>query len=135
VNEQPAAESLEPKRKRGGQPGNMNGFNSRVTLLKRAASRGKLRGRQKRIRVEVTARLIDDLGGMQNISEAQRIVVGIIARQFGRLDRKHRCYDTIRQCVSADRPHRHAARSETVGHQELHQSRHGDLGTQDQLDL
>ena len=83
------------ERPRRGPPfGNTNGFTTGTSLLKRAA-KAKLRPRHRKIAVEVANRLTEHLGGRENISEAQRIIIAITARQCGRLDKVHRCYDRL----------------------------------------
>src|SRR5262249_55541427 len=84
----------QPKKKLGAPFGNRNGFRNGQTYLARAKKR-RLRVRQRRIVLEVMSRLTEDIGGSENISEAQRIIVAIVAKQCGRLDKVHRCYDTL----------------------------------------
>jgi hypothetical protein len=95
--DQPVDYSQPPKRKRGAQPGNSNGFLTGVTVaaknIKRAASRAKLGTvRRRRIASEVTARITDDLGGPEHISEAARVIIAIVSKQCARLDAVHRLY-------------------------------------------
>src|SRR5262245_39291686 len=85
---------LPPKRKPGGPVGNMHGIKTGAYLLRRASG-PRLHIRQRRVVTEVAARLTDDLGGAENLSEAQRVIIAIVSRQCGRLDKMHRAYDQL----------------------------------------
>jgi hypothetical protein len=84
----------QPKRGPGAPRFNQNGFKTGYVAIRRAR-KTKLRIRQRRIIVEVAARLTEDLGGAESLSEAQRLIVMIVSRQCGRLDKVHRVYDRL----------------------------------------
>jgi len=88
-------EQVQPERPRRGPPfGNSNGFRTGSAVMKRAG-RGKFSARQRRLVVDVARRLTDDLGARSELSTAQKLIIGIISKQVGRLDKMHRVHDRL----------------------------------------
>src|SRR5438128_4167873 len=71
------------KLRRGGQPGNLNGFKHGLAAIAKARTDGKLRGAGKQIAREVYQGLIKDVGGEENMTTTRRVLAQIIANDAG----------------------------------------------------
>src|ERR1041385_5197640 len=83
-----------PSRKRGGQPGNLNNLRHGLHSLESSNAK-KLKYRAHRIRAEIRDSLIADLGGEQNLSAQQRVLVEFVSYDVAAFDQVRRAIERI----------------------------------------
>jgi hypothetical protein len=86
--------AIMPRRKRGAQAGNLNGFKHGYHSLE-AKDLKRLHGPGARVKAEILASLQSDLGGAENLSAQQKIICQFVAYDVAVLDQINKAVGKI----------------------------------------